>query len=251
MTGLHTDKKLDYRLFLQREEKFVRADYFAEFRQYNRIRNGDVEAVKERFEKVRPHYLNGKDGRGVLSSDPLRNSIYHLVSSAAIISRLCIDGGMDMNMAYTLSDIYINEADEAQTVDQVLDLIATMQIDYATRMRELKKSNVINFHVRRTIDNIYNNLNKPLTVKELADIEGLNPVYFSRLFAAETGKKVGDFISEAKIQTAKNMLRHAEYSILEIAMSLGYSSQSAFSNAFKKQCGMTPKKYRDTNNGKL
>ena len=248
---VNTDKILDYRLFLQREEKFIRADYFAEFRQYNRIRNGDVEAVKELFEKVRPNYLNGKDGRGMLSQDPLRNSIYHLVSSAAIISRLCIDGGMDMNTAYTLSDIYINEADEAETVEQVLDLIATMQIDYASRMRDLKRTNVINYHVRRTIDYIYNNLNKPMTVTELAALEDLNPVYFSRLFASETGKKVGDFITEAKIETAKNMMRHSEYSILEIAMSLGYSSQSAFSNAFKASCGMTPKKYRDINNGKL
>ena len=248
---VNTDKKLDYRLFLQREEKFIRADYFAEFRQYNRIRNGDVDAVKERFEKVRPNYLNGKDGRGMLSQDPLRNSIYHLVSSAAIISRLCIDGGMDMNTAYTLSDIYINEADEAETVEQVLDLIATMQIDYASRMRDLKRTNVINYHVRRTIDYIYNNLNKPMTVTELAALEDLNPVYFSRLFTNETGKKVGDFITEAKIETAKNMMRHSEYSILEIAMSLGYSSQSAFSNAFKASCGMTPKKYRDINNGKL
>ncbi|MBR3058827.1 MAG: helix-turn-helix transcriptional regulator [Clostridiales bacterium] len=248
---VNTDKILDYRLFLQREEKFIRADYFAEFRQYNRIRNGDVDAVKERFEKVRPNYLNGKDGRGMLSQDPLRNSIYHLVSSAAIISRLCIDGGMDMNTAYTLSDIYINEADEAETVEQVLDLIATMQIDYASRMRDLKRTNVINYHVRRTIDYIYNNLNKPMTVTELAALEDLNPVYFSRLFTNETGKKVGDFITEAKIETAKNMMRHSEYSILEIAMSLGYSSQSAFSNAFKASCGMTPKKYRDINNGKL
>ncbi len=248
---MQTDKILDYRLFLQREEKFIRADYFAEFRQYNRIRNGEVEAVKERFEIVRPTYLNGKDGRGVLSQDPLRNSIYHLVSSAAIISRLCIDGGMDMNTAYTLSDIYINAADEAESVDQVLDLIATMQIDYATRMRSLKKSNVVNFHIRRTLDYIYNNLNKSLTVTELAALEDLNPVYFSRLFISETGKKVSDFIAEAKIQTAKNMLCHSEYSILEIAMSLGYSSQSAFSNAFKKNCDMTPKKYRDLNNGKM
>jgi len=248
---VHTDRLLDYRFFLQREEKFVRADHLAEFRQYNRIRSGEVEAVKARFEKVRPNYLNGKDGRGVLSIDPLRNSIYHLVASSAIISRLCIDGGMDMNTAYTLSDIYINAADEAETVDQVLDLLASMQIDYATRMRALKKKSVVNYHVRRSIDYIYNNLNRPLTVTELAEKEGLNPVYFSRLFSSETGKKVGEFISSAKIETAKNMLCHSDYSILEIAMSLGYSSQSAFSIALKKNCGLTPKKYRDLNTGKL
>lgn len=248
---MHTDRILDYRLFLQREEKFIRADYFAEFRQYNRIRNGEVEAVQERFKKVRPHYLDGKDGRGTLSQDPLRNSIYHLVASAAVISRICIDGGLDMNTAYTLSDIYINSADEAKSVEEVMDLIAAMQIDYASRMRDLRKTNIVNIHIRRTIDYIYNNLDKSLTVAELAAREELNPIYFSRIFTNETGKKVSAFISEAKIQTAKNMLCHTQYSILEIAMSLGYSSQSAFSNTFKQYCGMTPKKYRDIESGKL
>ena len=248
---MDTNKILDYRLYLQREEEFVRADYFAEFRQYNKIRNGDVDGVRERFKKVRPHYLNGKDGRGTLSTDPLRNSIYHLVASAAVISRICIDGGMDMNTAYTLSDIYINKADEATKIDEVMDLIAEMQIDYATRMNELRKTDIASFHIRRTVDYIYNNLNKPLTVTELADLEGLNPEYFSRLFTSETGKKVGDFITEAKIKTAQNMLGHSEYSILDISMSLGYSSQSAFSTVFKKNTGMTPKKYRDYRNGKL
>lgn len=248
---MHTDRILDYRLFLQREEKFIRADYFAEFRQYNRIRNGDVDAVKERFEKVRPNYLNGKDGRGTLSQDPIRNCVYHLVASAAVISRICIDSGMDMNTAYTLSDIYINAADEAKSMEEVMDLIAAMQIDYATRMRDLRKNNVVNIHIRRTIDYIYNNLDKPLTVAELASREELNPIYFSRIFTNETGKKVSTFIAEAKIQTAKNMLCHTQYSILEIAMSLGYSSQSAFSNAFKQYCGVTPKKFRLIESGKL
>ena len=248
---MNTDKILDYRLYIQREEEFVRADYFAEFRQYNRIKTGDVEAVRERFKIVRPHFLNGKDGRGTLSSDPVRNSIYHLVAAAAVISRICIDNGLDMNMSYTLSDIYINKADEAKTVEEVMELFAKMQIDYATRMRDLKKADVVNFHVRRAIDYIYNNLNKPVTVTELAHVENLDPVYFSRLFVSETGKKIGDFITEAKIQTAKNMLCHSEYSIFDISVSLGYSSQSAFTNVFKGKCSMTPKKYRDMNSGKF
>ena len=248
---MDTNKILDYRLYIQREEEFVRADYFAEFGQYNKIKNGDVEGVRDRFKIARLNFLNGRDGRGTLSADPLRNAVYHLVSSAAVISRLCIAGGMDMNTAYTLSDIYINKADEATEVEQVMDLIAEMQIDYATRMRDLKKESVINLHVRRAIDHIYNNLNRNITVTELASAEGLNPEYFSRLFASETGKKVSDFITDAKMRTAKNMLSHSEAGILDISMSLGYSSQSSFSTVFKKCTGMTPKKYRDVNRGKL
>ena len=247
---MDTDKILDYRLFIQREEEFVRADHNAEFGQYNKIKNGDVDGVRARFEIARQNFLNGRDGRGKLSSDPLRNVIYHLVASVAVISRLCIDGGMDMNTAYTLSDIYINQADEAETVDEVMDLIARMQIDYATRMKEIKKTDVISIHISKTIDYIYNNLNKPLTVKELAEYTDLNPEYFSRLFVSETGKRVGDFITDVKMKTARNMLAHSAYSILDISMSLGYSSQSAFSTVFKKYCKVTPKKYRDMNSGK-
>jgi len=248
---MDTNKILDYRLYIQREEDFVRADHVAEFGQYNKIRNGDVEGVRNRFKIARKNFLNGKDGRGVLSQNPLRNAVYHLVASAAVISRLCIDGGMDMNTAYTLSDIYINKADEAESIEQVMDLIADMQVDYATRMREIKKADVVSIHIRRALDYIYNNLNRPITVTELAERQNLNPEYFSRLFVNETGKKVSDFITDTKMKTAQNMLSHSEYSILDISMSLGYSSQSAFSTVFKKYCGMTPKKYRDVNRGKL
>ena len=248
---MDTDRILDYRLFVQREEEFVRADHVAEFGQYNRIRNGDVEAVRDRFKIARHHFLDGSDGRGKLSSDPLRNVVYHLVASAAVISRLCIDGGLDMNTAYTLSDIYINKADEATSIEQVVDLIAEMQIDYATRMREINNTDVMSIHVRRAINYIYNNLNKPLSVKELAESESLNPEYFSRLFANETGKKVSEYITGAKMKTAQNMLASSDFSILDIALSLGYPSQSAFSSLFKKYSGMTPRRYRDTRGGKL
>ncbi len=47
------------------------------------------------------------------------------------------------------------------------------------------------------------------------------------------------------------MLAHSDYSILDIALSLGFSSQSAFTTAFRKLTSMTPKKYRDVNHSKM
>ena len=146
---MNTDSTLNYRLYLQRQEEFVRADYHAEFRQYNKIKNGDVEGVRERFKIARKKF---EEGRGKLSDNPLRNMIYHLVVAAAIISRMCIDGGMDHDVAYTLSDIYIRRGDVAKDTEEVLDIIAEMQIDYATRMRELKKLNTVSKNIRRIIN---------------------------------------------------------------------------------------------------
>ncbi|MCR4847177.1 MAG: AraC family transcriptional regulator [Eubacterium sp.] len=239
---MNTDNALNYRLFVQRQEEFIRADYHAEFRQYNKIKNGDVEGVRERFKIARQKF---QEGRGTLSDNPLRNIIYHLVVSAAVISRMCIDGGMDLDTAYTLSDIYIKRADEAKEIEEVVDLIAEMQIDYAKRMRELKKVNTVSIHIRRSIDYIYDNLHKQLTVAQLAEKVGLSTGYYSRLFVKETGMNVNQFINDAKIQTAKNMLRYSDFSIVDIAISLGYSSQSTFSSTFKKVTGLTPKVYRD------
>jgi len=239
---MDTDSILNYRLYIQRQEEFIRDDYHAEFRQYNRIKSGDVEGVRDRFKIARHKFL---DNRGNLSESPLRSMIYHLVVSAAVISRMCIDGGMDRDTAYTLSDIYIRKADVAKDTEEVLDLMADMQIDYATRMRDLTKLNTVSIHIRRSIDYIYDNLHRPITLTELAEKEGLSVSYYSRLFVKETGVNLNQFINDAKIRTAQNMLRFSDFPILDISISLGFSSQSAFTSTFKKITGMTPKAYRD------
>ena len=172
---MDTNSTLNYRLYLQRQEEFVRADYKTEFKQYNRIKNGDVEGVRERFKIARKKF---QEGRGNLSDDPLRSMIYHLVTAVAVISRMCIDTGMDVDTAYTLGDIYIRRADKAKSIEEVLDITAEMQIDYATRMRDLKKVDAISIHIRRSIDYIYDNLQRQITVNELAEREGLSPGYF-------------------------------------------------------------------------
>ena len=133
----------------------------------------------------------------------------------------------------------------ATDTEEVLDLMADMQVDYATRMRELAKLNSVSIHIRRSIDYIYDNLHRPLTLTELSDKEGLSVSYYSRLFMKETGVTVNQFINDAKIRTAQNMLRFSDFPILDISISLGYSSQSAFSSTFKKITGLTPKAYRD------
>lgn len=239
---MDTDNTLNYRLYLQRQEDFVRDDLQAEFKQYNRIKTGDVEGVRERFKIARKKF---HECRGTLSDNPLRNMIYHLVVAAGVISRICIIGGMDRDTAYTLSDIYIRKADNAKDTEEVLDLMAEMQIDYATRMRDIMKMDSVSMHIRKSIDYIYENLQKQITVSELAEREGLSTGYFSRLFIKETGMNVNQFINETKVKTAQNMLMYSDFSILDISTSLGFSSQSAFSSVFKKVSGVTPKVYRD------
>ena len=240
---MNTNKELNYRMYLQREEEFIRTDLKSEFSRYDDIKNGDVKKVKENFDEIKKNYYKGK---GVLSDNPLRNNIYHLVVSAGIIARVCVDAGLPHDESYTLSDIYIRKADNAKTPEEVIDLIGELQLDYATRMNNLKKTNTISIYVSKAIDYIYDHLHEPLTMEMLANYVGLNPSYFSKLFSKETGTTVKEYIAKSKINTAKNILVNSDFALSDIALSLGFSSQSAFTSVFKKYTGTTPLKYKNS-----
>ena len=238
---MNTDHDLNYRLYLQREEGFRRIPISSEYEKYNAVSSGNVERVKENFIKIKENYYNGK---GVLSDDPVKNVRYHFIISTAIISRVCIENGMSHDLAYTLSDIYIRRADKCESIEKIIDMIGEMHMDYAERMRELKKENVISIHIRKCIDYIYDNLQEKLTVRSMAEYLQIDPTYLSKLFSKEVGISFREFIINARVGAAKNMLAYSDFSFSEVSLSLGFSSQSAFTDTFKRSTGVTPGKYR-------
>ncbi|MBQ7784322.1 MAG: helix-turn-helix transcriptional regulator [Oscillospiraceae bacterium] len=238
---MNTNRDLNYRLYLQREEGFTRMSFNSEFEKYRIISSGNVEKVKENFVQIKKNYHKGK---GILSDDPVRNVRYHFIVAVALTSRICVESGMSHDVAYTLSDIYIQRADKCQSAETIIDMIGEMQVDYAERMREIKKKNAISRHIRRCIDYIYDHLHEKLTVEKTAEYLKLDPSYLSKLFAKETGTTFREFIINARVNAAKNMLVYSDFTCLEISLSLGFSSQSAFISTFRRATGQTPAKYR-------
>ena len=241
---MNTDRDLNYRLYLHKVEGFERTSYSKEFERYADVREGRIEQIKKNMIEVRKDFRKGK---GVLSKDPLRNIRYHIIISIAMVSRTCIDGGMPHDVAYTLGDIYVQKVDTCNSEEKLIDILEEMQLDYAERMRTIKKDMAISIHIRKCIDYIYDNLDKKLTVAELSEYLNLNITYFSRLFLKETGMSVKDFVHDVKINTAKNMLTLSDYDYSEIALGLGFSSQSAFITLFKEKTGLTPTEFMNIN----
>lgn len=242
---MNTNKELNYRLYIQKKECFTRSNIKSEFSRYNDIKDGNVEKVKENIKSIKKNFYQGK---GTLSEDPIKNNMYHFVVSAGIIARICIDAGLNHDESYTLSDIYIIKADRCRHPEEIIDLLCEMQLDYANRMKNLKKDTAYSVHIRNSIDYIYEHLHEPLTMEQLAKAEGLHPSYYSKLFVKETGLTAKAYILRTKIYTSQNMILYSEHSLSDIALSLGFSSQSAFTAAFKKCTGCTPSEYRNKKN---
>ena len=239
---MNTGKELNYRLYVQKMSGFTRLPFSSEMSRYIDIQQGNVEAVRDRFAKVRENFSEGK---GQLSDDPIRNLRYHLIVSVAVISRVCVEGGMGHDEAYTLGDIYIRKADVCNDYEGLLDIFEEMRIDYAHRMHDMRKGSVISLHIRKCIDYIYEHLHEDLSIKTLAAVVGLESSYLSRLFAKETGSTIKHFVTKARINTAENLLKYSDHPCSEIAFALGFSSQSAFISVFKKENGITPRQYRE------
>lgn len=85
---------------------------------------------------------------------------------------------------------------------------------------------------------------KSISLQELADIAALSPYYFSRVFSKETGMTPHKYLIMTRINNAKFLLKTSQMSIKEIAFRSGFTDESAFCTAFKKEEGVTPNTYR-------
>ncbi len=84
------------------------------------------------------------------------------------------------------------------------------------------------------------NLDKPLTIPELARKVAINECYLKKGLKALTGKTVHDYHQDLRIAKAKVLLQGQGLTVTEVAHTLGYSSISHFSTAFKRVTGMKP-----------
>jgi AraC-like DNA-binding protein len=89
-----------------------------------------------------------------------------------------------------------------------------------------------------------NNYFHQIDIASLAEKFGFSRAYFSSLFAQKTGETPYDYLTKIRIEKAKNYLIHSNYSIEEIAFSVGFNSLQRFSELFKKRLGVSPLSYR-------
>lgn len=239
---LNIEKELARRLMDDRNAEGRLEGYNREINFYETVASGNTRVLEERLKNFGSGQILGK-----LSNSALQNRKYHAVILAALVSRFCIEQGMEISVAYTLSDIYIELIDNSTSGEEIRQLQMDLLRNYCRKMNELTKSKVVSRHIVIAIDYIRSHIQDNLTVESIADSLSLNSSYLSKLFKQEMGITLSRYIRDQKINVACNMLRHLDESSLTVANYLGFSSQSHFIQVFKKTTGMTPEEYRRKN----
>lgn len=112
-------------------------------------------------------------------------------------------------------------------------------------IEEMESKSKSVFHVMQYIQKHYTTYD--LSNKALADYVHLTPTYLAWLFKKETGKTLGEYVIEIRIEKSKELLRESRIKLFEVARKVGYSDANYYAKVFKKQTGLTPSKFRENN----
>lgn len=233
-----SEKELTYVAFMNREYDFKHSPFEKEFEFYDCVKSGDTERVKKLMTPL------GSGGSGNLSEDFIRNLKYHFIVTIALITRFCVEGGMEMETAYTLSDLYILKMDKCTSEAEIHRLHSEAVLDFTAQMKNVSRKTVYSKPVILTMDYIYDNLHSKISAQDIASEVSLSVPYLSRLFHKEVGVTISTYIAVKRIETAQNMLKYSDYPPIDIGNYLAFNSHSHFISTFKKYTGMTPNEFR-------
>ena len=93
-------------------------------------------------------------------------------------------------------------------------------------------------------DYVFGLIHDNIIISDIAKSVGVSPNYLSEQFKAYEGMPLKQYIIYEKIKNSEYLLKYTEYSLQEISEVCAFSSQSRFSDYFKRKNGVTPSKYR-------
>ena len=232
-------------LFENHENNVHHNPYDQEMREFGSIENGDLIQLEKSLQE-------DYDGTiGTLAKDPLRNLKNLGIVLVTLASRAAIRGGLSPEISFSLSDSYIQQIEECKDLALVAPLAHKAEFQYAEMVHEIKEKQKgilkkqKNPRINKCKDFIFSHLPDRITLEDLAAEADCNPNYLSQLFKECEGISISGYILQEKINRAKNLLIYSDYSYIEIATYLGFSSQSHLGTQFKKHTGYTLRQYRE------
>lgn len=103
----------------------------------------------------------------------------------------------------------------------------------------------IDERILAAIEYIHANIYKNLYTETIAEKVYMSRSHFCKMFRKEMGQCPSDFISDLRLERAKQLLKGSTHSVETIALMCGFSSHSYFSATFKKRVSVSPTEYRN------
>ncbi|MFD0672703.1 response regulator [Cohnella sp. GCM10027633] len=136
------------------------------------------------------------------------------------------------------------EVNQCTHIDEIIGWFhGTLNISFEALQHAREKGN------KRIVEKarryIHDNYAKELSLESVAEHIHLTPTYFSNIFKKEMNENFVDYVSNYRIEKAKELLRAGEHNVIATAGMVGFSNVKYFYKVFKKRTGYTPSEYKN------
>jgi AraC family transcriptional regulator len=98
--------------------------------------------------------------------------------------------------------------------------------------------------LRRVVEFMHTNIDKPVGLKDLAESAGLSVSHFSLQFRVSTNESPHQYMLRLRVERSKQLLKDSHLSVLDVGLEVGFRNQRHFATVFRNSVGVPPSVYR-------
>ena len=142
-----------------------------------------------------------------------------------------------------LQQEFRKKCDSCETVNALFEYLLAFMTERINGMIAVREEDSVR-PVRLAKQYIHNHYQEQITLEEVSEYVGLTPAYFSVMFKKETEIGFAKYLSNERIEGAKDLLRETTFSVADICRKVGYNDAKHFTRLFEKSVGVKPAVYR-------
>jgi AraC family transcriptional regulator len=159
-------------------------------------------------------------------------------------SNLKIQDSLLSELLRSIVNVYHNEGEIAKLyLESISTTLVLHLINYYSDFKFINKLELGGLNLQKLSlvkDYIKNNLNEDITIKKLANLLELSEYHFIRTFKKSMGMSPYQYVLKERLKKAIEMIRERKETLVQIAISCGFSSQSQMNTMLKKHFNITP-----------
>ncbi len=171
------------------------------------------------------------------------NEIYASSKERGAIRMLKMHGNLEILMAHLIEKSNVtNNEDRSMIKNKIIKNLSSQEINQKIINKNLSEDPRISL----VLDYILTHPTQKFTLAKLSQMAGVSESTFRRLFKKQTGKSPNEFIRNQRLISAARLLLITDDYINDIAYEVGFEDVNYFIRVFKKNFGVSPRKYRMT-----
>lgn len=201
---------------------------------YNRIKIADLPGVRSLFDE---YFADLESACG--NQTKLKSALIEFLVNAKNITYEAVSSYTNSKFDDLFSFFAAEDNNSA-----LKDFVSQLLSDCVNAISSVKKQKE-NPIIEKVCSYIDDNLDKDLSLDVLANVADVSTFYLSKLFKEEKYESIVNFVTNKRLERARQLLSETKYSIKEITAFTGYNDQNYFSRLFKNKFGISPSEFRN------